>query len=193
MSKEIKQKMMNGKNKILLFRRLKNQSVEAGKLVFQTEHTFSYERDSDKIFTKDGVILKSGELETEVEIGAIQSVEDPVFKTLRNSIIDNEKLELWEVTVDDDVKTDDGKYPAVYCQGLLTSWEEENPTEDEPEVSGTFMVEGKPQFGVTSLTDAQEKAIQYEFKEVHAVKDDSGNQDGSEIQTSSKKTETTKK
>src|SRR5690625_6125973 len=85
--------MLQGKNKILLFRNMKNQSENAAKLVFQTEHTFSYSRELDAITTKDGKVIKVGELESEVEINAIQAKKDPVAEMLRDAVIDGERSE----------------------------------------------------------------------------------------------------
>src|SRR5690625_4296592 len=88
--------MLEGKNKILLFRRMKDKSEKAAKLVFQTEHTFTYERELDSIVTKDGAIVKVGELEAEVEVTAIQAKNDPVSTMLESAVINGERLELWE-------------------------------------------------------------------------------------------------
>ncbi|HAM79601.1 phage major tail protein, TP901-1 family [Ornithinibacillus bavariensis] len=160
--------MMQGKNKILLFRKLSDQNKEAAKLAFQTEHTFSYSRSLDRIVTKDGTIVKVGELESEVSIEAIQSKTDPVRDMLRQAVLDGEKLELWEVTVDEDLKQGD-KYPAVYAQGYLDSWEDAAGAEDESTVSGNFIVELEPQFGMATLTKEQEEAVQYAFRDTTAV------------------------
>src|SRR5690625_1701212 len=103
--------MQQGKNKILLFRKLSETNTTAAKLVFQTEHTFSYSRSLDRIVTKDGSIVKVGELESEVSIEAIQSKGDPVGEMLRDAVLKGEKLELWEVTVDEELKSEDDKYP----------------------------------------------------------------------------------
>lgn len=160
--------MLEGKNKILLFRRLKDADKEdAIKLVFQTEHSFEYERDIDKIVTKDGVIIKVGELEAEVPIEAIQSKDDPAYEMLQDAMIAGEQLELWEVTIDEDLKEDD-KYPAVYCRGYLDSWSPSNPAEDEAEISSNFNVELEPQFGMATLTEEMEQAVQYEFRDTVA-------------------------
>ncbi|KNE22479.1 phage major tail protein, TP901-1 family [Virgibacillus pantothenticus] len=161
--------MQQGKNKILMFRLLKDQSKEAAKLVFQTEHTFSYSRELDKIITKDGAVVKVGELETEVSIDAIQAKDDPVSDMLQTSVLKGEKLELWEVTVDEELKDQEGKYPAVYCQGYLDSWEPTASAEDESAVSSNFIVEMEPQFGMATLTEEQQQAVQYAFKDTTAV------------------------
>lgn len=157
--------MLDGKNKVLLFRLLEESDEEnAAKLVFQTEHTFSYERELDRIVTKDGIVVKVGELEAEVEIDAIQSVEDPVYDMLENAMKKGKKLELWEVNVDEELKEDD-KYPAVYCQGYLENWEPVASAEDEAEISSTFVVEMEPQTGMATLTEEQERAVQYAFRD----------------------------
>lgn len=155
-----------GKQKILLFRRYKDKETKgATKLVFQTDHTFTVNRDIDRIQTKDGTVIKVGGLEAEVPIEAVQAKEDPTAVMLEDSVLKGEKLELWEVTVDEDLKNEEGKYPAVYAQGYLDSWEIGANTEDESTVSSTFTVEQVPQKGFTSLTEEQEQAVQYAFTE----------------------------
>lgn len=161
--------MQQGKDKILLFRVLsEDETKEAAKLVFQTEHTFTYSRDLDKIVTKDGTVIKVGELETEVSIEAIQAKNDEVGEMLRNAVLKGQKLEMWEVNVDGD-EDDSGNYPAIYVQGYLDSWETNAGAEDESEISTTFHVELEPQFGVTTLTDEQETAVQYAFRDTTVV------------------------
>lgn len=160
--------MQQGKNKILLFRRLTDQTVDnAIKLVFQTEHTFSYSRSLEKIVTKDGAVIKVGELESEVSIEAIQAKGDVLADMLRDSVLKGEKLELWEVTVDEDLKETD-KYPAIYCQGYLESWETPSSVEDEATISTTFQIEMEPQFGMATLTEEQQEAVQYAFRDTIA-------------------------
>lgn len=166
--------MLQGKDKILLFRLLEEQNKEAAKLVFQTDHTFSYSRSLDRIVTKDGTIVKVGELESEVSIEAIQSKKDPAFKMLQDAMKKGEKLELWEVTVDEDLKNEEDKYPAVYCQGYLDSWEPGAPVEDEATISSNFIVELEPQEGFATLTEEQEETVQYAFRDTVPENDDDG-------------------
>ena len=170
--------MIDGKNKILLFRRLSEQGTEdATKLVFQTEHTFGFNRDVDRVTTKDGIVLKVGELESEVSIEAIQSKRDPVSNFLRQAAIRGEKLEIWEVSVDEDLE-EDGKYPAIYAQGFLDSWEGSAGAEDEAEISSNFIVEMEPQFGMATLTEEQQEAVQYAFTDTTAVGGNGGGVEG---------------
>jgi len=173
--KELKRQMLEGKNKILLFRRLEDAHEEdAARLVFQREHTFEYERDLDRIVTKDGVVVKVGELEANVDIDAIQSKKDPTYEMLQEAMIKGEKLELWEVNIDEDLKEDD-KYPAVYCQGYLENWSPASSAEDEAEINSNFVVELEPQFGMATLTDEVESAVQYAFRDVTKLEEDEGN------------------
>src|SRR5690625_39743 len=103
---ELRTKMLQGKYKILLFRKYGDEQEDATKLVFQTEHSFDYSRDLDRIVTKDGTVVKVGDLETGVDIDAIQSVKDPAYEMLQEAAIKGEKLELWEVNIDPDLEED---------------------------------------------------------------------------------------
>lgn len=169
MAEEAIKAVLEGKNKILLFRRLADQNTEAAKLAFQTSHTFSYSRELESIVTKDGTVVRPGTLESEVSIEALQSKRDPLVTMLKTAVIKGEKLELWEVTVDEEVKNEEGKYPAVYVQGYLGEWEEEAGAEDDATFSGTFTVEMEPQFGYATLTAEQEESAQYAFQDTTAV------------------------
>lgn len=168
MAEEAIKAVLEGKNKILLFRKFSEQDTEAAKLAFQTSHTFSYSRDLESIITKDGRVVRPGELESEVSFEAIQSKRDPLSTMLKEAVIKAEKLELWEVTVDEDLVNDEGKYPAVYVQGYLGEWEDEAGAEDDATVSSTFTVEMEPQFGFATLTEDQQEAVQYAFTDTIA-------------------------
>ncbi|WP_079708012.1 phage major tail protein, TP901-1 family [Paraliobacillus ryukyuensis] len=161
--------ILEGKHKVLLFRKLSDQSQEAAKLVFQTEHTFSYSRELERIVTKDGGVIQVGDLESEVSIEAIQAKDDPIAQMLRQSVIDGEKLELWEVTIDEELKTEDNKFPAVYAQGYLDSWEDPASAEENASISSNFTVEMEPQFGEATLTAEQQQAVQYAFTDTTSV------------------------
>ena len=157
-----------GKEKVLFFRKHESgaSTTEGAMLVFQTDHTFTYNRSIDRIMTKNGTIVKVGGLESEVPIEAVQSKDDPTAKMLEESVIKGHKLELWEVTMDEDLKDETGKYPAVYCQGYLDSWEIGANVEDESTVSSTFIVEKEPQKGFTAVSEEQALAVQYAFREL---------------------------
>lgn len=157
--------MVQGKHKVLLFRLLAEaETGTAAKLVFQTGHTFDLGRSVDSVSTKDGKLNKVGELESSVSIEAIQAKSDPVATMLRDSVLKGQKLELWEVTIDEDLKVSE-EYPAVYAQGNLDSWSWDANVDDETTVSSTFHIELEPQFGMMALTAEQEEAVQYAFRD----------------------------
>lgn len=162
-------KVMQGKNKFLLFRRLADKEKEnAIKLVYQTSHTFSFTSDNTTIVTKDGNVIIPAEVATEVPIEAIQSVGDPTADMLMEAVLNQEMLEMWEVTYDESLKNEDGKYPAIYTRGYLNSWELPNPAEGESTISTTFNVEKKPQWGYATITAEVETAVQYAFHDTLA-------------------------
>ena len=160
--------MVQGRDKILLFRVL-GDAEAAKKLAFQTSHTFTFSRERDTIVTKDGNVLSDNGLTTEVPIEAIQKRGDRLFGMLTIAAIKGLKLEVWEVSVDEGLKNDEGEYPAIYTQGYLDSWELPAGVEDESTVSSTLLVEGEPQFGYTPLSADQETAVQYAFRKTTEV------------------------
>lgn len=168
MAEEAIRAVLEGKNKILLFRKLSEQDTEAAKLAFQTSHTFSYSRDLETIVTKDGRVVRPGELESEVSFEAIQSKRDPLATMLKEAVINADELELWEVTVDEDLVNEEGQYPAVYCRGFLGEWDDEAGAEDDSTISSTFTVQMEPQFGFATLTEEQQSAVQYAFVDTTA-------------------------
>ncbi|AXF57794.1 phage major tail protein, TP901-1 family [Salicibibacter kimchii] len=156
--------MVDGENKILLFRLHENQEEEAAKLVFQTEHTFGFSRGINRINTKDGTIIRLDPLESNVDINAVQAKDDPVSEMLRDSVIGGKRVEVWELTVDEDSENEDGEYPAIYAQGYLEEWSPVSGVDGEPQVSGSLNIELEPQFGFATLTDDQQATVQYEFR-----------------------------
>lgn len=162
-----KQGMMEGKNKILLVRNLKNaEQEEAKKPLYQTSHSFSLSRDADGIITKDGTIVKLGELEGEFSgIEGIVSKGAEVLTIIQDSILNGEMLEIWEVAIDEDLVDDNGKYPAIYARGFMTDWELEAGAEDEAPYSGDFKIEQVPQFGYATVDANLAEEVQYAFKD----------------------------
>lgn len=158
--------MKQGKNVFLMFRRIADQNKEdAKRLVFQTSHTFDMSRSNDAVATKDGTLFRVGALESSFSIEAIQSTNDPTYTMLRNAVKKGEKLEIWEITFEEDMKDEEGKYPAVYAQGYLESWSTPNDVEGESTISTTFNVELEPQDGFATVTDEIAEMAQYAFRD----------------------------
>lgn len=153
-----------GKDKILMFRKLGDKSA-AAKLALQTEHKWEYERKNETKSTKDGAVVASGGLEVKLSIEALSS-RDAVNELLADSVLKGYKLEVWEIDLSGTKNGD--KYPAKYAQGSLGKWEIPANVEDIEEISTEMAIDGIPQKGDATLTQAQEEEILYAFKDTTA-------------------------
>ncbi|WP_080875546.1 phage major tail protein, TP901-1 family [Oceanobacillus timonensis] len=161
-------KIANGVHKVLYFRKL-GEASEAAKLVFQTEHSKSYSRDRESTPTKDGAVQGSAALEDEVSVTALQSVKDPTFTMLEDSIVEDYPVEMWEVDLADrDSSEGSTKFGAEYRQGYISEWEATNGSEDNPEVEGTFLTSGTRQKGRVTLPDGDIETLNYVFHDILA-------------------------
>lgn len=155
-----------GKNKILMFRKLGDKTA-AAKLALQTEHKWKYERKNDSTATKDGSVVSDKGLEVTLSIEAVTSRDD-VNKMLKKSVVDGEKLEVWEIDLAGEKQGE--KYPALYAQGALSSWEVPDNVEDLETLSTEMTIEGKPVEGYATLTASQVEEINYAFKDTTVTK-----------------------
>ncbi|MGT2898046.1 phage major tail protein, TP901-1 family [Streptococcus macedonicus] len=155
-----------GKNKILMFRKLGDKTA-AAKLALQTEHKWKYERKNDSTATKDGSVVSDKGLEVTLSIEAVTSRDD-VNKMLKNSVVNGEKLEVWEIDLAGEKQGE--KYPALYAQGALSSWEVPDNVEDLETLSTEMTIEGKPAEGYATLTASQVEEINYAFKDTTVSK-----------------------
>ena len=158
-----------GKNKILAFRKLSEAATKAGaKLAFQVEHTLNYERNNDSTATKDGAVINPGGLVATLEINALAS-NDPVNNLLMESVIEGEKLEIWEIDLTAPTTPGGSTYNALYMRGNLRSWSIPAPTEGPVEISTSADIDGMPQDGTVTFTPEQEEEIQYAFRDLAIV------------------------
>lgn len=153
-----------GKNKILMFRKLGGKTA-ATKLALQTEHKWKYERKNDSTATKDGSVVSDKGLEVTLSIEAV-STRDELNKMLKDSVVQGYKLEVWEIDLAGEKQ--DNKYPALYAQGSLGSWEVPDNVEDLETLSTEMTIEGKPVEGYATLTAGQVEEINYVFKDTAA-------------------------
>lgn len=157
-------KAIYGKDKFLMFRLLEDARKEkATKLALQTEHTLSADRSVDTTQTKDGAINSDGGIEYSLDITAIAS-HDEVNKMLKKSVDEQKTLECWEIDLAGE--KEGNKYPALYMQGKLESWKMPANVEDLAEISTTLKIDGKPQEGFATISEDDEKAILYGFRDV---------------------------
>lgn len=158
-------KPVNGKSKFLLFRKLSEaKNGAAKKLLLQTEHEWSFERDQEQIKTKDGAVIASGGMEVSLSISAVSSY-DEVNEMLYDSVRKDEMLEVWEIDVSNPGKEDPEKYMAKYARGKLASWTLPSSVEGLEELSTEMSIEGVPVEGEATLTEEQKLLIEgaYDF------------------------------
>lgn len=153
-----------GKNKILMFRKLGDKTA-AAKLALQTEHKWKYERKNDSTATKDGSVVSDKGLEVTLSIEAV-ATRDELNLMLKDSVVNGYKLEVWEIDLAG-VKQGE-KYPALYAQGSLNSWEVPDNVEDLETLSTEMTIEGKPVEGYATLTAGQIEEINYAFEDTTA-------------------------
>lgn len=155
----------HGKDKILMFRKLGDKTA-AAKLALQTEHKWKYERKNDSTATKDGSVISDKGLEVTLSIEAVSSRDD-LNLMLKQSVVEGYKLEVWEIDLAGEKQS--GKYPALYAQGSLGSWEVPDSVEDLETLSTEMTIEGKPVSGYATLTDEQVQEINYTFTDTAAI------------------------
>ena len=154
-----------GKNKILMFRKLGDKTA-AAKLALQTEHKWKYERKNDSTATKDGSVISDKGLEVTLSIEAV-ATRDALNLMLKDSVVSGYKLEVWEIDLAGEKQ--ENKFPALYAQGSLNSWEVPENVEDLETVSTEMGIEGKPVAGFATLSDSQIAEINYAFKDTTEI------------------------
>ena len=158
-----------GKNKILAFRKLSAANSKTGaKLAFQIEHTLSYERSNESTATKDGAVIIPGGLVTKMDIQALAS-NDPINTMLMESVINGEKLEIWEIDLTAPVGEVGNEFAALYMRGNLNSWSVPSPTEGPVQITTSASIDGTPQKDTLTFTQDELNEIQYAFRDLSPV------------------------
>ncbi|MBS4462818.1 phage major tail protein, TP901-1 family [Aerococcaceae bacterium zg-B36] len=149
---------VNGKNKYLLFRLLENAKTKAAsKLLLQTEHEWSFERDQEAVKTKDGAVIASGGMEVSLSISAV-SAYDEVNEMLYKSVVEDKMLEVWEVDITQPASG--GKFKGRYARGKLSSWTLPSSVDGLEELDTEMAIEGIPVDGEVTLTAEQKLLIE---------------------------------
>lgn len=160
--------VIKGNRIIYLYRILKDAATDdAAAIAFTTENSRTKSRDSDTVTTKDGNIRVPGEVEIEISTTAIFSSEsDEMIGKLEKALDDGDKVEIWEVNLDNPGETtNQGKYAAKYYQGYVTNFELSSNSEDHAEASLDFGIEGKGADGYATVTDEQQELAAYAYKD----------------------------
>lgn len=164
---------VQGSRIIYLYRLLEEQATEdAFRLAFVTEDSISYSKDADSTVTKDGTIRTPSAVEIEKPMTCILAKGDTDIKKLKNAMLNDKIIELWEVNLDEPVDPAyDDKFYGTYFQGYITSFEKTSNAEDMVEVQITVGVNGKGADGEVTVTDEQQEDASYVFTDTPATGD----------------------
>lgn len=170
--------LINGENFILFFRDYSKRATEdAAKLRFQTEHSLSFEKESEATKTKDGMINTITDGENTGEITSLAYVNDDdtieTWKILREMFKANKLVEMWEVDFTGATENDLAVEPTYY-QGYFTAFEISAPADDKVELTFSYAINGNGVEGKDTLTESQLKAVKSNLYEYHKLAKETG-------------------
>ena len=161
---------VQGKKIIYLYRLLKEQATEdAFRLAFVTEDSISYEKDADSTITKDGSIRTPSAAELEKPATCILPKGDEYVKKLKNAMLKDELVELWEANLDEPVEGEENKFYGTYFQGYVTSYEKTSNAEDMVEIQLTIGINGQGVDGEVTVPKDQQEDTSYVFEDTPAT------------------------
>lgn len=155
---------VQGSKIVYLYRLLEEQSTaDAFRLAYVTEDSISYSKDADSTVTKDGTIRTPSAVEIEKPMTCILSKGDTDIDKLKNAMLNDKVIELWEANLDEPVPNMTNKFKGTYFQGYITSYEKTSNAEDMVEVQMTIGVNGKGADGNVTVTASQQDDASYTF------------------------------
>ena len=163
---------VQGSKIVYLYRLLEEQATEdAFRLAFVTEDSISYSKDADSTVTKDGAIRTPSAVEIEKPVTCILSKGDTDIDKLKNAMLNDKIIELWEANLDEPIANKQNKFKGTYFQGYITSYEKSSNAEDMVEIQMTVGVNGKGADGEVTVTTDQQDDASYVFTDTPAVGD----------------------
>lgn len=164
--------VVQGSKIIYLYRLLSEQATsDAFRLAFVTEDSISYSKDADTTVTKDGVIRTPSPAEIEKPVTCILAKGDTDIKKLKDAMLDDEIIELWEANLDEPASSEEGndKFAGTYYQGYITSFEKTSNAEDMVEIQMTVGINGTGADGSVTVSAEQQEDASYTFVDTEAV------------------------
>lgn len=161
---------VQGSKIIYLYRLLEEQATEdAFRLAFVTEDSISYEKDADSTITKDGAIRTPSAAEIEKPVTCILAKGDTDVKKLKEAMLTDKLVELWEANLDEPVEGKENKFYGTYFQGYITSYEKTSNAEDMVEIAMTVGVNGTGKDGEVTVPADQQEDASYVFVDTPAT------------------------
>lgn len=155
---------VSGKKIIYLYRILEEASTEdAAVMAFATENETSISKDADATVTKDGTVRTPNAAEIELTATALFAKGDELCDKMKKAMLQDKKIEAWEVNLAEPVQNQTNKFKATYYQGYLTEFTKTSNAEEHVEVSITFGAEGTGADGSATVTAEQQETAAYVF------------------------------
>lgn len=155
---------VSGKKIIYLYRVLENAAADdAAAMAFTTENQTSISKDADATVTKDGTVRTPNAAEIEITATSLFAKGDTIYDKMKQAMLQDKKMEVWEVNLAEPVESQTNKFKATYYQGYLTEFTKTSNAEDHVEISITFGVEGTGADGSATVTTEQQEMAAYVF------------------------------
>lgn len=155
---------VQGSKIVYLYRLLEEQATaDAFRIAYVTEDSISYSKDADSTVTKDGTIRTPSAVEIEKPMTCILSQGDTDIDKLKNAMLNDKVVELWEANLDEPIANQNNKFKGTYFQGYITSYEKTSNAEDMVEIQMTIGVNGKGADGNVTVTASQQDDASYTF------------------------------
>ena len=157
---------ISGKKIIYLYRVLENAAADdAAAMAFTTENETSISKDADATVTKDGTVRTPNAAEIEITATSLFAKGDTLYDKMKQAMLQDKKMEVWEVNLAEPVESQTNKFKATYYQGYLTEFTKTSSAEDHVEISITFGVEGTGAAGSATVTTEQQEMAAYVFED----------------------------
>ena len=155
---------ISGKKIIYLYRVLENAATDdAAAMAFTTENETSISKDADATVTKDGTVRTPNAAEIEITATSLFAKGDTLCDKMKQAMLQDKKMEVWEVNLAEPVESQTNKFKATYYQGYLTEFTKTSSAEDHVEISITFGAEGTGADGSATVTTEQQEMAAYVF------------------------------
>ena len=155
---------ISGKKIRYLYRVLEDKATDdAAVMAFVTENETSISKDADATVTKDGTVRTPNAAEIEITATSLFAKGDTLCDKMKQAMLQDKKMEVWEVNLAEPVQNQPNKFKATYYQGYLTEFTKTSSAEDHVEISITFGVEGTGADGSATVTTEQQEIAAYVF------------------------------
>lgn len=161
---------VKGTSLVYLYRVYSEQRTADGvRIALTTEDEISISKDADATPTKDGSVRGSGVAEIEKTCSSLMGATDPMIDKLKNAMLNDQLIEIWEANLDKPVGTGTNKFSGTYYQGYLSDLSVSSPADGNVTIDMTFGINGKGATGDVTVPTSQQDSDLYEFVDTPQV------------------------